>query len=170
MEILKVYTQKMPAFRFMGRKYSDSDKVDGGFGAKWAEAFETGLFAPLEKASGAWYEDFDAYVGLMRIKEGEPMMYAIGMFVPADAEPIDGYELIDFPACRFGVGWVYGSGDTGEIYGQERRVMEKLAGIGAAVKRDADGALWSFERYGCPRFTAPDDKGNVILDVGFIVE
>ena len=60
MEILKVYTQKMPAFRFMGRKYSDSDKVDGGFGAKWAEAFEKGLFAPLEKASGAWYEDFDA--------------------------------------------------------------------------------------------------------------
>jgi hypothetical protein len=168
MEILKVYTQEMPAFRFIGRKYSDADMVDGGFGAKWGEAFAENLFGPLEKACGNWYEDADAYVGLMRYREGEPMMYAIGMFKPADAEEIEGYESIDFPACRFGVGWIYGR--EREIYGQEKSVMERLGGIGAKVKTDADGAIWSFERYGCPRFTTPDARGNVILDVGFIVE
>ncbi len=35
---------------------------------------------------------------------------------------------------------------------------------------DADGACWFFERYGCPRFTVPDEKGNVILDIGFFVK
>ena len=29
---------------------------------------------------------------------------------------------------------------------------------------------WCFERYNCPRFTTPDEKGNVILDYGISIE
>ena len=28
---------------------------------------------------------------------------------------------------------------------------------------------WCFERYQCPRFTAPDENGNVILDYGISI-
>ncbi len=33
-----------------------------------------------------------------------------------------------------------------------------------------DGAFWFFERYQCPRFTTPDEKGNVILDMCYFVK
>ena len=36
------------------------------------------------------------------------------------------------------------------------------------MKRKEDD--WCFERYNCPRFTTPDNEGNVILDYGISVE
>ena len=101
-DITKTYVQDVPAFRFIGKTYGDSDRVNGGFSAQWGEAFETGLFERLKKLSDEkLFEDADAYIGLMRCKDGEPFVYAIGMFCPADApvpEDLDGY---DFPAARF---------------------------------------------------------------------
>jgi hypothetical protein len=29
---------------------------------------------------------------------------------------------------------------------------------------------WCFERYNCPRYTMPDNNGNVILDYGISIE
>ncbi|MBE6551537.1 MAG: hypothetical protein E7665_05310 [Ruminococcaceae bacterium] len=29
---------------------------------------------------------------------------------------------------------------------------------------------WCFERYQCPRFTSPDENGNVILDYGISIK
>ena len=29
---------------------------------------------------------------------------------------------------------------------------------------------WCFERYNCPRFTSPDNNGNIILDYGISIE
>ena len=43
-DITKIYTQEVPAFRFIGKKYGDEDRVNGGFGAQWGQAFENGLF------------------------------------------------------------------------------------------------------------------------------
>jgi len=33
-----------------------------------------------------------------------------------------------------------------------------------------ENTLVFFELYNCPRFTTPDDKGNVILDYGFYLK
>lgn len=33
-EIVKTYKQAIPAMRFIGMKYGDADRVNGGFGAK----------------------------------------------------------------------------------------------------------------------------------------
>ena len=35
--------------------------------------------------------------------------------------------------------------------------------------KDADGAEWSFENCLCPRYTTPDEQGNVILDYCYFV-
>ena len=51
-EIKKIYTQKIPATRFIGKKYGDGDRVNGSFGAKWEEAFNGGLFDRIEAALG----------------------------------------------------------------------------------------------------------------------
>ena len=173
MQLLKTYTQLMPAFRFIGKKYGEADQVNGSYSSKWAEAFESGFFSALEAAAGenirAWQEDADAYVGLIRYKKGEPFMYAIGMFLPPETAVPEGYDYIDFPETRVGVGWIKGKDETGEIYGQEKLVMDSLTAGGVKVTPYADGVWWTFERYACPRFTSPDEDGNVILDVGFFL-
>ena len=40
--------------------------------------------------------------------------------------------------------------------------LERLAKEGFEIKGE-----WCFERYCCPRFTTPDEKGNIILDICF---
>ena len=72
MEIVKTYRQSIPATRFIGKKYGDEDRVNGGFGQQWGEWFQNGWFDVLEEAAGgaealrALYEDGGATVGLMR--------------------------------------------------------------------------------------------------------
>ena len=44
--------------------------------------------------------------------------------------------------------------------------LEKLKSLGFKRKEDD----WCFERYNCPRFTTPDEEGNVILDYGISIE
>ncbi len=172
MEIIRTYSQAIPSVRFIGKKYGDSDRVNGGFGAKWGEAFGSGLFDKIEAAAKEHdiFEDSGAYIGLMRCKEGEPFEYWIGEFTSADTEVPPEMEYVDFPASNWGIGWVYGNDASGEIYGHEPEVAQKLGEAGYRIKNDEFGACWSFERYQCPRYTSPDEKGNVILDIGFLIE
>lgn len=166
-DIVKVYRQEIPAMRFIGKEYGDADRVNGMFGAVWGTWFANNWFAPLENQIGdAWkgvYEDSDAYVGLMRWKEGEPFAYWVGMFAPADSPVPEGYASCDFPAAALGVCWVYGK--EPEVYGIECKCGESLSKENLTVVTDGEGAYWFFERYGCPRFTTPDEQGNIILDV-----
>jgi hypothetical protein len=43
-EIIKTYKQHVPALRFIGKKYGDQDRVNGGFGVKWGEWFSNRWF------------------------------------------------------------------------------------------------------------------------------
>lgn len=165
-EVTKVYKQSVPAMRFIGKKYSDEDRVNGGFGAKWEECFEVGLFESIEKLVGEGipgYEESDAYVGLMRWKEGEPFQYWIGMFVPENTPVPNGFDYVDFPKSELGVCWVYGYEQ--EVYGLEEQCSLKLIEEGYEIRTDQFGAYWFFERYVCPRFTIPDQDGKIILDI-----
>lgn len=165
----KVYRQEVPAQRFIGRKYGDSDRVNGSFGAKWGEFFDQGLMAPLEAVVPAdAYEDADAFIGLMRWKDGEPFEYWIGMFTPAGTEVPEGYAYVDFGPSALGVVWV--QGPEGEVYMQEEKCAAQVEQAGYKVVPDSQGAWWFFERYGCPRFTTPNEKGEVILDICHYVE
>ncbi len=169
MEITKVYTQEIPATRFIGKKYGDSDRGNDGFGAQWGEAFEKGYFDIIEKAASTtrFFEDSDAYIGLMRFKEGDPFEYWVGMFVPADTAVPEGFQSVDFPEAKLGVAWYHGKED--ELYGQESLAGQKLVEAGHKIAQ-MNGAYYFFERYGCPRFTQPDSDGKVILDIVHFLE
>ena len=165
-EIIKTYRQNVGAMRFIGKKYGDDDRVDGSFGAKWGEWFENGWFETLEKLADGQlkeaYEDADAYVGLMREVDGV-FDYWIGMFAPENTAVPEGFAHVDFPKSELGVCWVYGK--EWEVYALEGQCGERLEKEGYDVKTE-----WCFERYVCPRFTTPDEKGNVVLDVCFYVK
>lgn len=165
-EITKCYRQEVPALRFIGKKYGDEDRVDESFGARWGEFFEKGWFARIEGLvadTKAIYEDGDAYVGLMRFLDNEPFQYWIGMFMPEGTPVPEGFGFVDFDRASLGVCWVHGPED--QVYMQEERCAIRLAEEKLEVIADDQGAYWFFERYGCPRFTTPDEKGNIVLDI-----
>jgi hypothetical protein len=170
--IIKTYKQEVPALRFIGKKYGDKDRVDGMFGKYWGDWHQNGWFGVLESQGNGnlktIYEDGDAYIGLMRWKEGDPFEYWIGIFMPEETNVPDGYEYKDFPKTTLGVCWVYGN--EGEVYMQESKCAKKLEEEGYKIVTDSSGAYWFFERYGCPRFTTADEKGKIILDICHYIE
>ena len=166
-EIIKTYIQNVPALRFIGKKYGNEDRINGSYGKLWDDWFKNGRFEKIEKLADknlkSVYEDGDAYIGLMRWKDGEPFEYWIGIYMSKDTEVPAEFDYKDFPESKLGVCWLYGG--HGEVYGQEGKCAEKLAEEGHKTATDSDGAYWFMERYGCPRFTTPDDKGKIILDI-----
>lgn len=165
-EIIKTYKQSVSAMRFIGKKYSD--------GSHWGEWFQNDWFSVVENAMGGedkvheLYEDGDAYIGLTRYKEGEPFEYWIGEFVLPDTEAPEDFLFIDFPESSLGVNWIYGK--EGGVFGMHSECLKKITDEGMEIKADNNGAVWSFERYGCPRFTTPDENGNIILDHCYFVK
>ena len=53
---------------------------------------------------------------------------------------------------------------------KEGECAETLNEAGMEIERGENGASWFFERYGCPRFTSPDDSGKIILDICYFVK
>ena len=165
-KIVNTLKETFPASRFIGRRYTDADRLDGSFGAKWGEWFENNLFEKLESLESL-PENGDAFIGAMRVKDGI-FEYWIGMFLPAGTEVPDGYEYADIESIDYGVLWLYGNQHNGQLYGMDNHNMclAEIEKLGWLRKEDD----WCFERYNCPRFTTPDDQGNVILDYGIAIE
>ena len=129
----------------------------------------------LENAAKPAEQNDDAYHGLMTVDSEVPngnFTYWIGILFPANTEEPEGFCCLDLPEGDVGIAWIYGSEQNGEIYGEKphKACYEKLREDGRGdLNTNAGGknTLVFFERYNCPRYTTPDEKGNVILDYGF---
>ena len=108
-----------------------------------------------------------ADVGVLAVgtAEGQAFAYYIGMFAPPDTPVPDGLCGVDFCEAHLGVCWVYGDGS----YDRDACAAH-LADAGIEPLRDAQGAVWSFQNCTCPRYTTPDEKGNIIQDYVFYVK
>ena len=166
-EIIKVYKQNVEAMRFIGKKYGDDDRVNGDFSARWGDWHENGWFDTVEGQFDGnlteAIEDGGSHIGLMRGGHGSPFEYWIGLFMPEGTAIPDGFVSVDFPAGNLGVCWIYGKEE--EVFMLEGQCGERLENEGFDVDTE-----WCFERYSCPRFTTPDEKGNVIIDICFYVK
>ena len=180
-EITKVYKEHAPALRFIGKRYTDSDRVNGGFGVKWHEWFQNGWFGELEKLGPSEAVD-NGYLGLMTVcsdhrDENGRCEFAcwIGLFFPAGVAVPDGFGHLDLPESDIGMMWIHGDDRTGEIFGggPHTAAETKLAEHGwGHVRQNAGGTntVVFFERYNCPRFTTRDEQDKVTLDYGFYIE
>lgn len=173
-EIIKTYTQSQPALRFIGKKYFDSDRINGSFAAKWDEWFQKNWFDQIISEcinqDQDSFPEAEAFIGLCRIKESQPMEYWIGVFTPTGTNVPENFDALDYPASELGVCWVYGTPHNGELYGNEERCAQLLKEQGYQIGADPNGVLTVFERYVCPRFTHEDEAGKVILDICFILQ
>ena len=182
-EIIKTYKAHYPAMRLIGKRYTDDDRgEDGSFGNRWGEWHQNGWFGLLESAAKPVEGEY-GYLGLMTFRtdhqelspEENGFTYWIGIFFPTETPVPDGFDYLDLPESDVGISWIYGNSENGEIYGSEPHsaAYQKLCDNGwGELGENAGGEklIVFFENYTCPRFTAPDDKGNVILDYGFYLK
>jgi len=172
-DIISVCRQEIPAMRFIGIEYGEEDRKDGNYSEKWLQWHRNGLFDRIRNAAGGsdvcheLYEDGDACVGLMRTKRGEPFRYWIGMFVPKGTAVPDEFDYLDFPEADLGAVRVTGKED--ETTDREKDCLFELGRAGLEAIKDSEGAWWCLERYGCPGYAGPDEKGNVILDICYFI-
>lgn len=165
-EIIKVFKEEVPAMRFIGKKYQDYNA--------WGEWFANGWFDVIENSMGGTqkileiWENGGAYVGLECRKNGELQEYRIGMFTPEGTEVPQGFEYIDFPKSNLGTCWIYGGEE--DVHGSVGNCWKALHNEGFEIAVDENGVEISFENCLCPRFTTPDDKGNVILDYCYFIK
>ena len=165
MKILKVYREHMPSVKLIGKRFQNQDRDEHGtFAAYWQQSFQEGWFDILKecKIIPGISED---YLGMMRALNGmEHFEYWIGAFMAPDSQIPKGFEAADIPEGDVGICWLYGSEKGKELYseGASNLTMAALKENGMMFSETG----WFFERYNCPRFTAPDEQGNVILDIG----
>lgn len=90
------------------------------------------------------------------------------MIFPANTKVPEGFESVDIEPLDYAVCYLYGKEGSNEFYTPDTHKMclEELKAHDLKRKEDD----WCFERYNCPRFTAPDEKGNVILDYTILIE
>ncbi len=157
-KILEVKRESFPTTRMIGKKYAQSPN--------WGEWWQNDWFSVLEEI-GPLPINGDAYIGAVHIVNGMPE-YWIGMFFPADTKVPDGFDFVDMEALEYAVCYLSDKEGSSDFFTMETHNMclDKLKTFGFKRKEDD----WCFERYNCPRFTTPDEKGNVILDYGISIE
>lgn len=156
--ILETRQETYPAVKLIGKRYTDADRdAFGSFGAQWGKWFQNNWFAPLR--SGGLEHISEDLIGAMRVTEGG-FEYWIGVLkAPADSVPPE-YEAVEIPAGRLGVCLLYGKDGSPDLFG----MAAHEACIAAWRERGWVPGGWFLERYHCPRYTVPDERGNVILD------
>ena len=157
-KILEVKRESCPDARFIGKKYEH--------GPNWGEWWQNDWFSVLEENERLPING-DAYIGAVHIVEGMPE-YWIGMFFSVDTKVPDGFDYVDMDSLEYAVCYLYDKENSGDFYTMETHTMclEELKALGLKRKEDD----WCFERYNCPRFTTPDEKGKVILDYAISIE
>lgn len=168
--IVNIYRQSTPPLAFLGKRYTDADRVDGSFGAVWQTWFAHDWFAPLDRLIDSSfveaYPEARSTIGLMIDKPGQPFEYWIGLFVPAGTPCPEGYQSVELPHSELGIGWV--EGNWSDVFCQEEAVYARLQAANMNLQTDSAGASFCFERYVLGRFDGT--KPTFILDVGFLVK
>ena len=144
--------------RFIGKRYADAPN--------WGEWWENGWFDILEQLPQLPIND-GAYLGAKRIVNGE-LEYWIGMLFEADTKVPEVFDFADFEPMTYAVYFLYGNEQNGELFGltPHNMCLEDLKARGLTRLEDN----WCIERCNCPRFTTPDEHGNVVLDYLISIE
>ena len=160
MKITKITREICPAARFIGKRYPVG-------GDDWGEFWAKGWFDELEKLPGLLDINDAGYTGAIRVVEGEPEHW-LGMFFATDTIAPAHFNSVDMQPMEYAVCYLYGNPDNGELFSSAAHelCLAALKEQGSCCKEDG----WRFQRCNCPRFTTPDEQGNVTLDYGISIE
>jgi AraC family transcriptional regulator len=165
-KLTNLYHEHMPAFRFIGKRYTSADLgADGLLNDRWNEWFQNGWFNLLGSLPSLPGYEGIAHTGYH--KEAETTFW-IGMMFTKDTPVPEGFDAADLPAGDMAVCWLHGYRETGELFTPAVRslCLRRIREAGYAMKVDSDGEpfKWTFERYHNRRFFMPDDEGRITMD------
>lgn len=163
-KVVKFEVVDLPKIYLVGKEERYNIEVhmkgDNRVPALWDRCFADGTFSTLEKQSDFIYDP--SYVGLMidwDMGYGN-FSYICGMLFKEGVTVPEGFVLREINAGKAGLCWIKGK-DTADIFSHAHSLTEQ------AIKNSGlipDFMSWSMELYNCPRFTAPDENGEIILD------
>ena len=89
------------------------------------------------------------------------------LIVPDTPIP-EGFEAVDIPPMDYAMCYLQAKEGSPDFYTPEThsQCLEAIRAKGMTRYEDN----WCIERYQCPRFTTPDENGNVILDYGISIQ
>ena len=165
MDILNAYHEMAPAARFIGRGYTEADRVNGNFSALGGMVCAQGGLRAWRRCSptaGTALPRGRQLYRLMRQRAPSRLNIGLVCFCAGHTVP-QGMEHIDMEPWHMGVCWV--KGKEPDIYGKEHACRERLTAAGFETWQGPDNAWLTLERYQCPRFTQADEEGQRILDI-----
>lgn len=156
--IAEIKRESWLSARLIGRRYENTPD--------WDEWWQNDWFAILEKSKPLSVNG-DAYIGAVRVVEGKPERW-IGMIFPSDTAVPNGFDAAELEPMEFAVCYLCDKQGSSDFYTFEtHQLCLKAIGEHGFTRKEDD---WCFERYQCPRFTTPDEAGNVILDYAISIE
>lgn len=163
-KLIKFEVKQLPKIYLVGKELRYDMEVhmkgDNRIPAFWEKCFAENIFSTLEKQSDYVYDT--AYVGVMIDwdKGDGNFSYICGMLFKEGIPAPEGFVLREIAAGKVGLSWIKGK-DTADVCSNAHVLTEQ------AIK-DAgfpyDKIKWCMELYNCPRFTTPDENGEIILD------
>jgi len=163
--IKKVYSQKLPALRFIGIKYIEKPEPQNILNMldNWQMK---NIFYDIEKQADidykTFYEGADAYISLVKKNNDGLFENWMGMFMPKGTEVPQGFHALDFPEMTIGVCRAYGK--RNEVINYEAESENKLLEEGFKLKKENSIDQWYFRRFNWHRFFEEDIYGKRQLD------
>jgi predicted transcriptional regulator YdeE len=163
-ELIKFEVKKLPGLKLVGKelRYNMEAhmKGDNRIPAFWEKCFEDGTFSLLEKQVDFVYDN--SHVGIMMDwdKGDGDFSYIVGMLMKDGVSLPEGYICRDIKETDVAIGWIKGE-NTADVCSVAHPLTEK------AIKENGykcEQMKWCMELYNCPRFTQPDENGDIVLD------
>lgn len=160
-KLVSLQINGLPEVRIMGKAiYPIMDNNENPIPAFWGKCFNDGTFKKLEELKEhhidssyvGWMGDWDTSTG--------KFTYICGMLMKPGTPIPEGFIYRDVPASTVAIGWIQGLEE--DVYSAAHELTLK-AMEEEGYKID-ESASWCMELYNCPRFTEPDENGEVILD------
>lgn len=158
-KLVNLQVKELPRMYVVGRAIRvKMDMEENPIPALWDRCFAEGTFETLE-ALEDYHLDKD-YVGWLGDWSEDSFVYICGMLMKPEVPVPEGFDWRELAPAKAGVGWIKGRVPE-VLFHAHDLTLEAL--LEAGYEPD-HGAGWSMELYNCPRYTNPDENGELILD------
>lgn len=158
-KLVKLEVVELPSLLVVGKELHLPGNMDvNPIPEFWQQCFAHGTFAVLE-ALDEYLVERD-YVGWIGDWDGEYFYYICGMLLKPGAPVPEGFVQRELPPTKVAVAWIQGPEEEVIPYAHSITVQ---AAEQQGYSYD-QGPNWSLELYNCPRYTEPNEQGEVILD------
>jgi hypothetical protein len=163
-KIIKFEVVDLPKIYLVGKEIrhniEDFTKGNSRIPAFWDKCLADGTFSVLEKQQNHRYEP--AYVGACIDWDTGygTFSYICGMLFKEGVTVPDGYAIREIGGEKIGVCWIKGKDAADVTSSAHELTMQAIRNAGLCPNQ----MKWSMQLFTNPRFSTPDEKGEVILD------